>query len=192
MKKSIWKTVAIIAIVLAVVVGGGIWLWKKEKKAGDQYRLAEMKRGNLQVTIGATGTVEPDEVVDIGAQVAGQILGFGTDKAGREIDYGSAVEEGMLLARIDETVYAADVAVAEAQLQQASAGITRAQAELEQMRARLFQAQRDWERAQKLGPSEALAESSFDAYRSAFDVARANVTVSEATIIQARATVAQA
>ena len=42
-----------------------------------------MKRGNLIATISATGTVEPEEVIDVGAQVAGRIVEFGKDKNGR-------------------------------------------------------------------------------------------------------------
>ena len=38
-----------------------------------------MTRSNILVTIRATGTVEPEEVVDVGAQVAGEILYFGKD-----------------------------------------------------------------------------------------------------------------
>jgi hypothetical protein len=35
----------------------------------------------------------------------------------------------------------------------------------------------------KLGPSEALVQSSYDAYKSAYEVAKANVAVGEATIV---------
>jgi HlyD family secretion protein len=143
-------------------------------------------------TISATGTVEPEEVVDIGAQVAGQINVFGKDKDGKTVDYGSAVEEGTVLAQIDDSLYATDVALGTAQLEQAKAGVIRAQADLEQMKAKLNQAQRDWDRAQKLGPSEALAQTQYDAYQSAFEVAKANVAVGESTITLDKAAVDQA
>jgi HlyD family secretion protein len=116
--------------------------------------------------------VEPEEVVDVGAQVAGIVDYFGKDKDGNTVDYGSVVEEGTVLAKINDALYAADVALATAQLQEAN--------------AKLYQAQRDWDRAQKLGPSEALAESSYDAYKSAFDTAKANVALSQATLDRAK------
>ena len=50
----------------------------------------------------AASTVEPEEVVDVGAQVAGQINTFGTDANGKPVDYGSPVTEGMTLAQIAE------------------------------------------------------------------------------------------
>ncbi len=60
------------------------------------------------------------------------------------------------------------------------------------MKAKLHQAERDWERARKLGPSEALAQATFDAYSSAYDTAVANVEVGRAAIRQAKAAIAQA
>jgi HlyD family secretion protein len=102
------------------------------------------------------------------------------------------VEEGTILAQIDDSLYAADVAQSTAQLMQAKSGLQRAEADIEQMKAKLYQAQRDWERAQKLGPSEALAESSYDAYKTGYETAKANVAVGEAAIAQAKASVAQA
>ena len=38
-----------------------------------------IRRGDLRSTINATGTIEPEEVVDVGAQVAGLIQSFGVD-----------------------------------------------------------------------------------------------------------------
>ena len=68
----------------------------------------------------------------------------------------------------------------------------RAEADLEQFKAKLNQAERDWQRAEKIGPSEALAQASYDAYRSAYETAMANVAVGQAAILQARAGLAQA
>lgn len=156
------------------------------------YRTVPVKRGDLLATIAATGTVEPDELVDVGAQVAGQILVFGKDRSGKPVDYGSVVEEGMVLARIDDSLFAADVAMAKAQFEQAKAGVLRSEADLGQLQAKLVQAERDWNRAKKLGPSDALSQADFDAAQSAYEVARANVEVGKASIIQARDGVAQA
>jgi HlyD family secretion protein len=166
-----------IIIITIAVLGflGIVGVWKSLYSAGADevsYGTAEVKRGDLVTTISATGTVEPVEVVDVGAQVAGRIIAFGKDKNGNTIDYGSVVEQGMVLAQIDDALYAEDVAIATAQLQQAQ--------------AKLDQAQRDWGRAQKLGPSEALAQSSYDAYKYGYDIAKANVALAEATLARAK------
>jgi HlyD family secretion protein len=77
-------------------------------------------------------------------------------------------------------------------VQSGRAALQRAESDLGQLRAKLQQAERDWRRAQKLGPSEALAEASFDAYKSAYESAAANLAVGEAAILQAKAGLAQA
>lgn len=179
-------------VIIAAAFAGGIVMYLGSGRGESTvYRTAELKRGDLLATISATGTVEPEKVVDVGAQVAGKIISFGRDKNGTEIDYGSIVEEGTVLAQIDDSLYTAAAAQASAQLMQSKASVQRATADIEQMKAKLYQAQRDWERAQKLGPSEALAQSSYDAYKSAYEAAKANVEVGTAAIIQAKAEVAQ-
>jgi HlyD family secretion protein len=176
---------------LGIVGVGAAWYLLRSGDSETAYHTAEVKRGDLLVSISATGTVVPEEVIDVGAQIAGQIVSFGKDAAGRSVDYGSVVEEGTVLAKIDDSLYSADAAQAEAQVQSGRAALRRAEADLGQLRAKLHQAERDWQRAQKIGPSEALAEASFDAYRSAYESAAANVAVGQAAILQSRASLAQ-
>ena len=119
------RTVRIVWIVLVVVAAiGGTLVWDLGPKKGPEttLRTALVQRSDLVAMIGSTGTVEPEEVVDVGAQVAGQISAFGKDKNGKSIDYGSAVEQGTVLAQIDAALYSADVEAAQAQLQQALGG----------------------------------------------------------------------
>ena len=188
MKKAI---LLIVVVAICASIAGGWWYFSKGKATKVTFRTTEVTRGDILSTISATGTVEPEELVDVGAQVAGQVLAFGKDEEGNEVDYGSPVAEGTLLAKIDDTTYTSDVAIATAQLEQAKAGVVNAQANLLQLKAKLDQAQLDWDRAQKLGPSEALAKSSYDSYKAAFEVAQANVAVGEAAILQAKASVNQ-
>ncbi len=182
-------------VVLAIIVlllGTGAWYVRKNGEPDVRYRTAPVTRGDIRVTISATGTVEPEEVIDVGARVAGQILSFGKDVDGNAVDYGSTIQAGTVLARIDDSLYRSAEAQAEAQVKSARAGLQRAQADLVQMKSKFRQAQLDWKRAQKLGPSEALAQSSYDAYQSAYETAQANVSVGDAAILQAEAAVAQA
>jgi HlyD family secretion protein len=179
-------------IVLAVIlVFLGWWFWSGNHQGTSFFRTAAVTRGNLQASISATGTVEPEEVVDVGAQVAGKIVSFGKDKQGKTVDYGSVVMPGMVLAHIDNSLYAADVESAKAQLDQNKAQVQFAQANLKQLQAKLYQASRDWARAQKLGPSDALSQADYDAAHSAFETAKANVDVGKAQILQAQKAVAQ-
>lgn len=185
----------LVAVLVVAVLGGGAggWWWLgQHKSAAGAFVTAPVKKGDVLATISATGTIEPEEVVDVGAQVAGQILYFGKDKNGKQIDYGSQVEADMVLAQIDDSLYSADAALAIAQQQQAKAQIVSAEANLEQSKAKFRQAERDWQRAQKLGPSDALAQSAFDAYQGTCEAAKADVDVATAAILQARGALAQA
>ena len=141
MKRSIT-----IIVVLFVLAGGGYYAyrsWAASRQPAPEFKTATITRGELLATISATGTIEPEEVIDVGAQVAGQILFFGKDSKGKSIDYGSQVEEGTILAQIDDSVYQADVAQnqaavaqAQAQIEQAHASISRAEADLKQLQAK--------------------------------------------------------
>jgi HlyD family secretion protein len=190
MKHFIKRAVVVLGV-LGLVGGAAAWYFRPGNGQPVSYSTAQVRRGDLLVSISATGTVEPEEVVDVGAQVAGQIMSFGKDVNGKTVDYGSVVKEGTVLAKIDDSLYAAQAAGANAQVQSAKASVQRAEADLGQMKAKLYQAERDWQRAQKIGPSEALAQSSYDAYKSAYETAKANVAVGEAAILQAKASMAQ-
>ena len=185
--------IAWLGLIVVAAVGGTLVLGLGYKKRPEiTLRTAQVQRRNLEATISATGTVEPEDVVDIGAQVAGLIKEFGKDKNGKNINWGSPVEEGTVLAHIDDVIYRANEEAAKAQLQQAKANVISANANVLQMQAKLVQATQDWDRAQKLGPSEALAPSAYDQYRANYEVAKANLAVAQAAVQQAKAAVAQA
>jgi HlyD family secretion protein len=146
------------------------------------FRTIAIKRGDVLSTISATGTVEPEEVVDVGAQVAGLILEFGHDlhDPAKLIDYGSAVEQGTVLARIDSTPY-------DAALEQAEATLERSEADLLQLEAKHEQAKQEWKRAESLLPKKAIADTDYDTTLANYKSARANVAVGKATIRQNKA-----
>src|SRR4029077_20544091 len=127
----------------------------------------------LLASFSATGTLEPEDIIDVGTQVAGQIKDFGADaRTGKPIDYGSQVEAGAVLAQIDDALYRAKVnqsrallSVARAAYDQAvakvddaGANVKVAQATLETAKANYDHAKRDWDRAGVLRPTQALAQ----------------------------------
>ena len=86
------------------------------------------------------------------------------------MDYGSVVEQGALLAKIDDSVYAADLSVAKARELSAAAS-------LEQMTAKLDQADAEWKRAQELFASKLISQVDYDTAKANYEVAKANVSV---------------
>lgn len=179
MQRYLKTSVVVVAgAVLALVAG--IWWWHARDNSQLSYLTAVVKRGDIAATISASGTIEPSETVDVGAQVAGRITSFGTDTAGKTIDFNSVVEQGAVLAKIDDSVYAADLSVAKA-------GELTAAANLEQMTAKLDQAGAEWKRAQSLYDSKLMSQVDYDTDKANYEVAKANVSVARSGIAQAQA-----
>ena len=188
-----WKKNPIIAVAILLVAGAsGAWWWHLRSLPTLSFTTAPVRRANVVATITSTGTIEPVEVVDVGAQVAGRISSFGKDIDGKVVDYRSVVEEGALLAKIDDSVYAADLGVAKAQLEQDQAGELGSQASLEQAEARFVQAEADWKRAEELTRSKLMAATDYDSAKANYLVAKANVSVAKGALAQAKASTVQA
>jgi HlyD family secretion protein len=158
----------------------------------DRYITTLIKQGDIVVNFSATGTIEPEEVIDVGAQVTGQIVTFGKDQDGRTIDYGSVVKKGMILAQIDDALFAAQVTKEEAELQYAKANLTRVKADYQMKKVKYDQADSNWLRAQQLQKRGVISRLDYENYQSAFEVAREDVSVSKAKISQAQAGIARA
>lgn len=191
MRRMVGTTVLII-VVLAMLASGSVWWLRSRGNQDAVFRTAQVKRGDLLASISATGTVEPTVVVIVGAQVNGLIKSFGKDKYGKTVDYASVVEEGTVLANIDDSLYVAARDAAKAQLEQSTANKASADANVLQMKANLILAQQNWDRAKKLGPSAALAQSAYDQYYANYEVAKANLAAAEAAVEQTKASMAQA
>lgn len=174
------RTASTILVLFGAALGGvAYYATHASTDSVARFRTAPIKRGDLLATISATGTVEPEEVVDVGAQVMGLILEFGSDPhdKSKSIDYGSVVEKDTVLTRIDPTPY-------EAALDQAEATLERSKADLLQLEARCEHAEQEWARAQNLRPSNAISVTDYDTAAANYKAAKANVAVGKATIRQ--------
>lgn len=209
------RFVALLLTMAAASAAG--WALLGNRSAADpatRFRTVAVERGDVIVTVGATGTLEPQQVIDVGAQVVGRIQEFGLDPRGetdpkykgKPVDYGTPVDEGTVLARIDPSVY-------KAQYGQAKGLLDRAVADLGQLEARAVQAEAEWKRAQRLQayadnpqtsptalaggqPSalrnlaiqmQAISNSDFILAKANYETAKAAVGVGKATIEQQQA-----
>lgn len=183
----------------AVCAGGAYWWFSGDAAAEQQMMLSTTHavRGDFVNKVQATGTLEPQELVDVGAQVTGEIKEFGTDVNGKRVDYGSEVKAGQLLARIDDTIVELDIQRAEASVAQANAQIAQAKANIAQSQANKNKADRDLERAKRLGVGDALSQMAYDQYVTSaetaaanFEQAQAQLQASEAQLLSAQAQLA--
>ena len=185
---KIFSKVAAVAVILAVAAGA--W-YGYRRFAGNknqvQFRTESIEKGDLMSVISSSGTVEPEELVNVGAQVTGKIMSFGIDADGKTVDYGSRVKKGMVLARIDEVLYEAELREAEAGKAKAEVAILSAKAGIQQSNAKLVLATLNWNRAKDLHPKGALSKSDYDTNQAAYLSAKADLAVAEAQLKQAEA-----
>ena len=94
--KTIFRSVLPAAAALAACAAGCGPSGDAPRAPKDvRYVAMAATRADVVSTIAASGTLEPEELVDVGSQVSGQIVAFGTDRDGAEVDYCSAVTNGM-------------------------------------------------------------------------------------------------
>jgi HlyD family secretion protein len=207
------KKILIGVLVLAVLAGGGFWFWKAKAQPTTRFTFAEVRRGRLEATVGSTGTLQPREIVDVGAQVNGRIISIGPDSNTQSgiVDWGSevhgpkldkdnkVVEPGTLLARIDPDLFEAQVAStkaavasAEAVVKSTQAAVEAAESDRKQKEAIKAQATNDWNRAKRLIQTEGVSQAEYDQLQAAFGVAEANLKSSTANIDVARANLGKA
>src|ERR1700730_18017004 len=140
------KMVIVLLVVVGISGGLGFWYWKAHAGPNTAYRVVPVEKAPFLATIAATGTVQPEEVIDVGAQVNGRIERFGLDLQKSDIqvilaviggwpradagglllsglialkptDYLSAVENGTILAQLDARLFQAEVDKAAANLE---------------------------------------------------------------------------
>ncbi len=178
---------AFLGFLVVAVIGAAVvaWQWRGTWEEKPRFRTLEAKRGDLLISVSATGTVEPVEVVDVGAQIIGRIKEFGPDpgRPGKTVDHGSKVKKGDVLALLDD-------APSQAELEKAKANLKLAQAELLRDEAHLKQAERDYERAKSLRDTN--SESDYDRAVAQFEVAKADIAYGQARVEQAGIALKQA
>jgi len=72
--QRILKTPLVVILVVILLGGVGVWRWHGRNHSQLSFRTAVVKRGDVTATISASGTIEPEEVVDVGAQVSARTL----------------------------------------------------------------------------------------------------------------------
>ncbi|HSC66255.1 MAG TPA: efflux RND transporter periplasmic adaptor subunit [Cellvibrio sp.] len=115
--------ITVLAIVVLIVIGL-LWRFAFAKNESEVvYTTESVVRGDIENLVTATGTLQPQDYVDVGAQVSGQLKKL-------HVEVGSEVKAGDLLAEIDATVYAAKVDATRAQLRNQQAQLLEREAQL--------------------------------------------------------------
>jgi HlyD family secretion protein len=176
------------AIVLLWAGGAAaVWYWNDLRGQRVDFRTTAIRRGDLLLTVSATGTLEPEEVADVGVPIAGEIESFGKDPRdpSKPVSYGTPVEEGTVLAQLDDALF-------KARVDQARASLGKAEAEVLQAQAKRQQAERDFGRTRNLARRDQVSAQDFDTAQAGYETAQANLAVAESVTAQARANLEEA
>jgi HlyD family secretion protein len=111
--KRPWRAIAAAILVCAIVLTG-VLIYRARSAGAVAYATAPVTQADLVQTVSATGTVNPQNTINVGTQVSGTISEV-------DVDYNSPVHQGQVLARLDPTALQAALASAEAGLAQAQA-----------------------------------------------------------------------
>lgn len=129
MKK--WRLIAIIGVVVlvvggAVAVGRIVFATKERKNSAETpaIKTAAVERGNIAVTIDATGTIKPLNIVEVSSKASGKILEL-------RVDAGDYVEKDEIIAVIETTYVQISLEQAEADLKAAQARLQQAEIDIQ-------------------------------------------------------------
>lgn len=171
-----WRRPLALALLALAIGAGGWWGWKAWGGGGtkpDEYIFATVQRGDIEDLVGATGSLQPRDYVDVGAQVSGQLEKI-------HVEVGTEVKEGQLLAEIDAEQSAARVDANRASLRAQQATLIERQVNIEK-------AERDLQRQQNLMAEEATTTEQVQNAETLLRAARTQLNSLKAQIEQQRA-----
>jgi len=148
---------AIIILVIIAAVGAGAGAYYMRRNSGEvQVNTSPITRGEIIDTVGSTGTLQAVTTVQVGSQVSGNISWLGAD-------FNSIVKKGQVIARLDPSLFQAQVDQAKANLIKAQADVVRAQADVERSKVALTDANQKFTRAKELQAKGLETQADFDA-----------------------------
>jgi HlyD family secretion protein len=167
-KKVIWIIVALVVVTGAIL---GLTVFKNGKSEQPKYRTETLGKGDIEALVVTSGTLNPIETIDIGAQVSGRVTKL-------YADYNTPVKTGDIVAELDQEQLQMKIQQNEASYQTRSAA-------LEQAKVNLQTSERGYERAKALFAKNLLSVEEMDA-------AEANYLNSKSALVSAQASLAQA
>ena len=133
---------------------------------------APVSRSDVEITVLASGTVESDNLVSVGAQVSGQVKSL-------KVDLGDTVKAGQLVAEIDSLPQ-------QNTLQTKTAALAAVRAQKLAKEASLRQAELAFQRQAQMYRGEAGSRADFESAEATLNVTKAEITALNAQIEQAR------
>ena len=173
-----WLKRSVAVAFLVIVAAAGVVIWKTSGTSDSaQFKIEEVKRGDLTVIVTATGTLQPTNKVDVGSELSGIVKTV-------EVDYNDRVKIGQVLARLDTSKLEAQVTQSRAALDSAKAKVLQVQATVLETRSKLTQ----FQKVRELSNNKVPSQSELDAAEAANERAKADEASAKAAVSQAQAT----
>ncbi len=164
----------VILIICAFVLIFAAWHFFKPKQTTNQYITAEVSTGDIENTVLATGTLQAQQLVSVGAQVSGQVKKM-------YVKLGDEVKQGQLIAQIDSVRQEND-------LKNQEAAIDNLEAQKAVRIASLKEAELTYKRQKDMLSKDATSRAEYEQAEAAFATAKANIQAIDAQIVQSKLT----
>jgi HlyD family secretion protein len=140
-------------------------------------RSQEVASGEIVAEVLGTGTVATHVKVTISANITGLL-------AAVLFDQGDEVQAGQVVARLDDRDLQRQVKVEEATVSARKATVDRLVADRNSAKSTLELATKNYERAQRLIPTDAMSREDYDTYADAFATGKAGMERAEAALVE--------
>jgi HlyD family secretion protein len=165
------KKVLIALPILVILVVLIIFFFGKGQKSQAKFVTSDIQRGDISITVTATGSLEAVKTVQVGSQISGTISAL-------DADFNDRVIKGQVLAQLDPAPLRAQVAQAEADLEKS------------QVSAEL--ARQNYERSLSLFGQNLISESDKETALTNYELAKADVKSSQANLDRLKTNLAYA
>ncbi len=162
-RRSIIIVISVVVILAAAF--SAYTFWKNGKDTKVEWITVKPSKGNVQILVTATGTVNAVKTVLVGTQVSGVISKI-------FVDYNDVVKAGQIIALLDTRSL-------QVSLNEALANLSKSQAQLDQIKA-------DFDRNQALLEKGLISKSDFDLQTANYKAAENTVKAAEGELQKAR------
>lgn len=175
-----WLIRGALALLVLIVVSVLAVTIRHHRERGPNFIMAPLTRGDITVTVTATGNLQPINTVDVGSEISGTV-------AEVFVDFNDKVRKGQVLARLDTTKLATA-------LERSRATLAANQARVRQARATVTEKQQTlgrFEEVARLSGGKVPSATELDAARANLERARAELATSEASATESAGAVKQ-
>lgn len=176
-KRRSWKG-WLASLVLLAVAGGAGWYYLNSSSSSSQqtFQTQVAKRGNLGVTVTATGNLQPLNQVDIGTELSGTVDAV-------LVDTNDPVKKGQELARLNTTQLNDTITKSKASLASADARVKQSAATVKEARTNLNRLRQLYQSSGGKLP----AKSELDSAAATLERAQADEAVAKTSVTSAKA-----